>query len=53
MKKKQRITLFLILARCDQAAVGFKNNGKEIQQSLNPLLVAKEKRLTNHLKKKA
>ncbi|MCK8453709.1 aliphatic sulfonate ABC transporter substrate-binding protein [Bacillus safensis] len=51
MKKKQKIviflTLLLVLAGCDQAADGSENKVKEIrigiQQSLSPLLLAKEK----------
>ncbi|MGG1864358.1 aliphatic sulfonate ABC transporter substrate-binding protein [Bacillus safensis] len=51
MKKKQMIviflSLFLVLAGCDQAADGSENKVKEIrigiQQSLSPLLLAKEK----------
>lgn len=51
MKKKQMIviflTLLLVLAGCDQAADGSENKVKEIrigiQQSLSPLLLAKEK----------
>ncbi|QNH48423.1 aliphatic sulfonate ABC transporter substrate-binding protein [Bacillus safensis] len=51
MKKKQMIVIFLslllVLAGCDQAADGSENKVKEIrigiQQSLSPLLLAKEK----------
>ncbi|CAM5317745.1 sulfonate ABC transporter substrate-binding protein [Bacillus safensis FO-36b] [Bacillus safensis subsp. safensis] len=51
MKKKQMIvillSLLLVLAGCDQAADGSENKVKEIrigiQQSLSPLLLAKEK----------